>query len=1081
MNLVYNASAGTGKTFQITQLYEQLVLEDGIDPRNILLMTFTDNAAAELRMRVTHRLLKARRTAEAEGDDEQTERAILAMSRLPSAPIGTIHSFCTRLLRENALEAGLSPGFSVLVDDDRKELLSQICRDELLDRLAESEAQIISEGAQHNFLKENNDQREWFNRAKPASSDPDFKTYCSGAHIIGSGRGFGTSITETVPNLISQAGSLGISLENAEAMLPDPQSAGSLPAFAQILDRLYELPKPIAKAQAVIQSLEENLPVAGTVEKLVEKLLAAKLSKFGQGKGHKPISDDFWALLEAVDASIEYKKRFPAAQAFARYVQAVAEQFRQRKHAMDTVDFDDQLQMAAGLLNSGKANPEFQYVIVDEVQDTSRVQFNLIKSLWGEATNLVICGDKKQSIYTWRGADPQVMPDLEEEILGRENSKLENLQTSYRSKAPILDVLNTLFGSVYGEDGYSAAENLEPNPDFNTEGEKPCIEFLAPDDGIADLPKQEKIAAEMEAVANRIQRLVSGANEWKPNFRYADGFAPSGKTNSYCYSDILILLRRTSHQSALEQALRHAGILYTLGGKGRGLFTRQETRDVSLFLNVLTNPKDAYSLIGFLRSPWIGLSDETIAELAWSEEGFSAKNLLAHFSGMGILPMNHGQDARATILRYRALLGTKLASELVRMLIDETGYDALLAGLPRGTQRLANLRKVLDWLRETERGARTTPAAATRKLAEQINNPPKVPEAALLDPAQNAVTIMTVHGAKGLTKRVVFLPDTSFSPDSDRGFARVFFDEQKSPTLGVKITAPDKSAVKSPGFDAANKRAKAVRDHELKNLFYVAMTRARDLVVTSATVGQKPSGWLKQMEPLIGTDIPAIPYSALSVAVDPTPAPNLGLPTTNNLTTALQTLPPPPAPPTLQRIPATRLAEKDNAPSPSPHRAGDMQVAPAMGSLGHAVLEQLALNDWDGSVGDWLETLRDEFGIGRIEAKSIQERIEQTRELMIETTTGMQEIRPELPFVLHDGDHLIDGTIDLLCRYGDNFALFDYKFTEADDAAVAEAYRGQMEIYCKAAHKAFPKAGKASIQLVVVSEKGTRLVPVPLS
>ncbi|RKX47535.1 MAG: hypothetical protein DRP64_00730 [Verrucomicrobia bacterium] len=1051
MNIVYNASAGTGKTYQVTQLYEKLVLEEGIDPRKILLMTFTDNAAAELRMRVACRLLKARRTAEAEDDDEQTERTILALSRLPSAPIGTIHSFCTRLLRENALEAGLSPGFSTLVGDDREELLNHICRDELLARL---------------------------------ESDPGFKTFCSGAHIIGGGKGFGTSITETVPNLISQAGSLGISLENAEAMLPDPQAAGSLPDFSGILDRLRELPKPTPDAQNVFQCLEQNLPKVGNVEELARILLEAGLKKFGRGKGQKPISDDFWELLDELDNAIAYRERFPAAKAFARHVQEVARQFRQRKHDMDVVDFDDQLQMAAGLLNSGKANPEFQYVIVDEVQDTSRIQFNLIKSLWGKSTNLVICGDKKQSIYTWRGADPQVMPDLETEILARENSRLENLQTSYRSKAPILDVVNTLFASVYGAKEYSDTAHLKPNPEFSTENEKPCVEFLAPDDGISDLPKQEKIAAEMEAVANRIQLLVSEANEWKPNFRYTDGFTPSGKTNSYCYSDILILLRRTSHQSALEQALRHAGIPYTLGGKGRGLFTRQETRDVSLFLNVVTNPADIYSLVGFLRSPWVGLSDETITELAWSEEGFSGENLLAHFA-----TESAGKDARATrgegipacpsaqlIQRYRALLGTKLASELVRMLIGETGFDALQAGLPRGVQRLANLRKILDWLRENERGAQTTPAAVARKLAGKITTPPPVPEAALLDPAQNAATIMTVHGAKGLTKRVVFVPDISFRPDSDRGFARVFVDEQKAPMLGIRVTAPDKTSVASPGFKAANVRSKEVRNHELKNLFYVAMTRARDLVVASASVGKKPEGWLKQMEPLLESgDIPSIPYSSLRNK--PSEQIQRVIPTPKQLTSALQMLTPPPEQPKLQRIPATRLVKELNDERGIVHTSKSAQNAATLGSLGHAVLEQLALNDWTGSVSDWLETRRDEFGIGKTEATALKARIEQTLAMMRELTADMQEIRPELPFVLHDGDRLIDGTIDLLCRSAGGLAIFDYKFTEAEDAAVTDAYRGQMEIYCKAARKAFPKAGRPEISLIVVSAQGPRQVP----
>ena len=1050
MNRIYNASAGTGKTYQVTGLYEKLVMEDGIDPRKILLMTFTDNAAAELRMRVSHRLLKARRTAEAAADDERTEGALVAMSRLPSAPIGTIHSFCTRLLREHALEAGLSPGFSALVGDERTALLDQICRDELLTRL---------------------------------ENDPAFKTFCAGAHIIGSGDGFGTSITETVPALISQAGSLGISLENAEAMLPDPVPTATRIDFEQICRRIKELPRVTPAVGTALEMIQQGLQETDDVESLVAWLNKRGIKKFGRGA--KEISDDFWALKEAVEDAVKYRERFPAAQAFARYVQAVVTQFQQRKHAMDAVDFDDQLQMAAALLKSGKAKPEFEYVIVDEVQDTSRIQCELIESLWGKETHLVICGDKKQSIYTWRGADPQVMPDLEQAINASASKETIPLQTSYRSKAPVLDVINAVFRSVYGEEDYAAADQLNPNPDFITAGEKACIEFLEPDEELDEASKQDKVAAEMGAVANRIRLLIDGDSTWRPGYRYADGFEAVSEGNRYRYSDVLILLRRTAHQSALEQALRHAGIPYTLGGKGRGLFTRQETRDVSLFLNVITNPADMYSLIGFLRSPWVGLSDEAIAELAWSEAGFSVENLRAHFCGTGAPPMSHGQDARATITRYREALGTRLASELVRMLIEETGYDALLAGLPRGTQRLANLRKVLDWLRETERGAHTTPAAVARKLAEQIAHPPQVPEAALLDPAQNAVTIMTVHGSKGLTKRVVFLPDISSRPKNDTTFCRVFQDEQHAPTLGLKISAPDKSSVESPGFKAAKTRAKAVQAHEQNNLFYVAMTRARDLVVISATVGNKPAGWLEQLEPFIGKAIPSIPYTDLRDEANESRTPVRACPTSTALTAALATLAPPPQRPTLQRMPATRWAKEQDElelshSEPEGRTTTSKDRAAALGTLGHAVLEQLALNDWQGSVGEWLDRLRDAFGIEKAEALRLQQRIEQTFALMIQLTENMKSIRPEFPFVLHADDQLIDGTIDLLCSTADGFAIFDYKFTESDDAAVARQYAGQMDLYRQAAEKAYPYAGRGTIQLVVVSSKGPRLVPVEL-
>jgi ATP-dependent helicase/nuclease subunit A len=1054
MNIVYNASAGTGKTYQVTGLYEKLVLEDGIDPREILLMTFTDNAAAELRMRVAHRLMKARRSGEANGDYELAERAISAMARLPSAPIGTIHSFCTRLLREHALEAGLSPGFAVLIGDERDELLDRICREELLKQLG---------------------------------ADPHFKTFCGGTQVIGSGGGFGSSVTETAPALIGQAGSLGISLENAADTLPEPKPAATVQDFSAILSRLRELPKLTADAQRVADTLENLLPQSDDIEALVEQLNAASLKKFGRGKGQKPISDDFWERLEAADVAIKYKQRYPAALAFARYLSAVATRFRQRKHEMDAVDFDDQLHMAAALLQSGKAKPEFKYVIVDEVQDTSRIQYDLIQALWNGGTNLVVCGDKKQSIYTWRGADPQVMPDLESAILATENSKLENLQTSYRSKAPILDVVNALFSAVYGNEDYAAGDQLLANPNFQTDGEKACVEFLD-DDGCEERSKSEKVADEMAAVANRIHLLVNGSSEWKPAYRHhSDGFEPTGNGNDYRYSDILILLRRTTHQSVLEQALRHAGVPYTLGGKGRGLFTRQETRDVSLFLNVVTNPMDAYSLIGFLRSPWIGLSDETIAELAWRDDGFSIGHLMAHFSptsiGTELLTIVNSSvtSARAVMLGYRELLGSKLASELVRMLIEETGYDALLAGLPRGTQRLANLRKVLDWLRETERGAQTTPAAVARKLAQQIANPPQVPEAALLDPAQNAVTVMTVHGSKGLTKRVVMVPDISSSPNADRGFARVFFDADHNPRLGVKVSAPDKSQAASPGFAEANDQAKAVRAHELNNLFYVAMTRARDLVVVSATKGRNAAGWLKQLEPLIGKSIPALPYTALADAVELPEQTTAPIPTEEQLAVALDSLAVAPAKPSLKRLPATRLAkemdelEPDEVQDPTSFKS--MDNAAALGSLGHAVLEQLALNQWSGSVADWLEALRGDFGASKAEAAKMAPRIEQTRQLMIGLTGSVEVLHPEFPFVLLEGDTLIDGTIDLLCGTPDGFAIFDYKFTEADDATVATQYRGQMEIYRKAAEKKFPLAATTDIRLVAVSTSGARSIP----
>jgi ATP-dependent helicase/nuclease subunit A len=1034
MNTVYNASAGTGKTYQVTALYEKLVLEDGIDPRDILLMTFTENAAAELRMRVTHRVMKTRRQAEDAGNDDDAERTATALNHLPSSPIGTIHSYCTNLLREHALDTGLPPQFGIIEGDERRELLDRICRDELLRRLG---------------------------------NDPDFNAFCSGTHIIGDGGGFGTSITETVPKLIDEAGSLGLSLDQAEAMLPETEPRVSIDEIRSILQRLEQVGNRTKKINEAIGVIQEAMENADTPRGVIEYFDQHFSGHFSYGDA-KLIYPDFKELKEAVLSRELYRERYPAAKAFARYVQAVAEQFQRQKHELNVVDFDDQLRLAMQLLESGKAKPDFRYVIVDEVQDTSRIQCRIIQALWTNETNLVICGDKKQSIYTWRGADPQVMPDLEQLILEAGGGQI-NLQTSFRSKAPILDVINELFAAVYGPEEYAEDQKLEANPGFETPGEKPCIEFLLPDDEQEELTKQDVVGEEMAAVAHRIKLLVEGPDEFQPTYRHNGAFEKAGPDNAYRYSDILILLRRTTHQSALEHALRHAGIPYTLGGKGRGLFTRQEARDVSLFLNVVTNPNDGYSLIGFLRSPWVGLSDETIAELAWSENGFSIDNLMA----------SYGSETDV-VTRFREKLGGRLASELVRMLIDETGYDALLAGLPRGTQRLANLRKVLDWIREAERGARTTPATVARKLAAHIANPPQVPEAALLDPAQNAVTIMTVHGSKGLTKRVVFMPDISSAPKNDTAFSRVCFDEKKEPMLAVKITAADRSSVESPGFKEARTRAKEIRDREFKNLLYVAMTRARDLVITSASGGAKSAGWLKDLEPLLGNSVPTINYAMLADAAAAMPETDTSGGGSMSWPEALALRPPAPTAPELRRQTATGIAEdKAEARDPEDHYAfQSSEKAAAMGTLGHAVLEQLAMNDWQGAVGSLLEKLRGDFDVGKHEALTLKDRLENVRTLMVERTGTARELRPEFPFVMHEQDRLIDGTIDMLCIEPKRICIYDYKFTEADDETLTAQYREQLRIYAAAAKRLYGADIEIQTALIVVTADKTRVLPV---
>ncbi|HKL22508.1 MAG TPA: UvrD-helicase domain-containing protein, partial [Tichowtungia sp.] len=702
MNMIFNASAGTGKTYQVTELYCALVLGTDsehlppdrrpVDPEKILLMTFTENAAAELRQRVSEKMIAAEQSA----DFETGERARRVLRKLPAANISTIHAFCAGLLREHALELGLSPVFQTLEDEDRDSLLDEVLKAELFQTL---------------------------------ENDPDFREFCAGVSVLGD---HDYSVLNTIKKLLDQAASRGLDLASAESMLPDTVPTIGKNDFQKIHDELAAFDKLPAKAEKNFQALEEILsdfppignpprpslrsghpsdggdlqnspPSEGCPKGGVGLRLIRQLTKF-TGRDMKPISDALAEIKERFITETLYAENVEKFRAFARCLARCADRFAEAKRSRDSVDFGDQLLFARDLLQQKPFDaPPFEWIIVDEVQDTSRVQCEVIEALWHSQTNLVICGDKKQSIYAWRSADPDVMPDLENAMEQRGDCKQINLKTSYRSNDRVIDAVNGLFDRLY--EHYDALEPRETLQD-----EKPCVEFLEADD------EEQGSEQEMKAVAKRIQLLVNGGDDWRPAFGH-DG-KQFVKGQPFSYGDILILLKRSSHQSALENALREAGIPYSSGGKGKALFEQQEVRDLLLFLQAVTQPHNDLALVGFLRSPFVNLPDDEIVRLGWDGKTFDHEILRRQFftcvgqaspyseslcvdtrsRDRKACPANV-RDAAEMLLRYRAQSGEKLPSQLVRDIVRETAFDAHLAGQPGGEQKLANFKKALDWIR----------------------------------------------------------------------------------------------------------------------------------------------------------------------------------------------------------------------------------------------------------------------------------------------------------------------------------------------------------------------------------------------
>ncbi len=1090
MNMIYNASAGTGKTWQVTELYSALVLgrpheelpagRKPIDPRRILLMTFTDNAAAELRQRVAERMLSAQQ-------DEDVDRADCArrvLRTLPAANISTIHAFCAGLLREHALEIGLSPSFQTLEDEERNALLDDVLKAEIFQCLD-------SKRSERGFAasRRGNDQREW----QPGSTggptvlqgleeNRDFRDFCAGISVLNGDY----SLLSTVRSLLEKADSRGLDLSTAEAMLPEPKQTISEDDFQKIYKQLAAIDAERglpAKAAGVFQTLEKILQKVPTSKALATEVpiagnpprpsirsghpsgggewfesppaegcpqggvgleLIRQLTKF-TGKGMKEISDELAEVKERFLTEHHYEQNIGKFRAFARCLARCATAFAEAKRARDVVDFGDQILLARDLLEGGEFNNLFDWIIVDEVQDTSRVQCDLIESIWGPETNLVVCGDRKQSIYAWRSADPNVMPDLEAAMAERGNCKKIDLKISYRSKERVIEAVNELFEGIY--ESYDALEPLTSQAD-----EIPCVEFLMQE------TEEDGVEEEMAAVARRIRLLVDGGEEWKPKFGHDGERFVEGEP--FHYGDVLILLKRSTHQAVLEKALRAAGIPYTSGGKGRGLFEKQEVRDLLLFLQVITQPQNDLALVGFLRSPFANVPDETIVELGWDGETFDREILRKQF-------FEGGSEVAERILRFRTQVGLKPPSQLVRDLVRETAFDAHWAGRPAGEQHLANFKKALDWLRKAERGGQVLIGDVVRRFEKYIQASPRsgAAEALLPDPEQNAVTLMTVHGAKGLTKRACFVPDISFGDTSESGFAAL----SPKGKLEMSLSGLAGEKIKSPGWVAAREADKAVRKLEQDNVFYVAMTRARDLVVLSGAGTKKPNGWLKQAADFLesaSTDI----LKKRCFSEIPEMAGKDLRPEAAGCRDDFE-FHPLEISKGLERKPVTSLVEHLKPKAYGLKPSNDRR---SFGTLGHLILEELARCEWGGDIPELVGRFSEEISV---DTERLIEQLEAAREVLRKETAGAEALFIEHPFVLKRDSMILDGTIDLLAKFGPSSSLraggrwkiLDYKFSNESPEAALEAYSPQLAAYREAVEKLNP-AAEVSASLVLIGK-----------
>ena len=357
------------------------------------------------------------------------------------------------------------------------------------------------------------------------------------------------------------------------------------------------------------------------------------------------------------------------------------------------------------------------------------------------------------------------------------------------------------------------------------------------------------IPREALALARRIKLLVEGGAEYRPSRKWngSEWEDVSSQERPFKYSDIMILLRAGTRQGLYEAALREYGIKFTTGGKGRGFFYRQEVRDVSALLTWCCDPKDELALLAVLRSPFIGITDPAVAVIASEKRGLESltwnDSALDRLKEAGLADDGSALASGLELLSMlKQLAGRISAAELVRKAVEMTGFDAVLTGSFHGSQRLANLQKLISVIHETERAHNLSLPELSDWLAGQINESQE-PDALVSDPDDDAVQISTAHSSKGLTSPIVFLPDLANPATAGGGSSIHFHIAESDDELTMEASLPMPSddggriARETGEFGDEKEAARIERDEEGRRLLYVAIHAGSQ---SGGSVGRTP-------------------------------------------------------------------------------------------------------------------------------------------------------------------------------------------------------------------------------------------------
>ncbi len=866
-NILVSAAAGSGKTAVLVERIVGMVCDEErpVDIDRLLIVTFTNAAAAEMRERIANGISK--RLSEGPASEHVQKQATL----LHNAQITTIDSFCLFLLRNHFNEIGLDPAFRI-ADEGEVKLMQQEALQELMEDsyASGSEAfrycvEYFCPGGRESVLEQHilNLSRcaasfpwpaEWLEERKEDYRAEGQEEICASTyagwlteHLRRMFEGCAEKL-ERVCRLCQEPDGPYMYGELAEGELEQLEGllgCSSLAEFERRLPgiafgRLPSKKDDTVSAEKREMAKELRAGVKDCIQSLAERFFATPLELAArQGSAcREPVRT-------LIDLVLDFDRRM-----------------QEKKREKKVIDFSDMEHYALDILldrEEGQVRPgpvaleyrqHFAEILTDEYQDSNLVQEYLLQAVSGEEDgrfNRFMVGDVKQSIYKFRLARPELFLEKYNTYQeGAGNCRRIDLAKNFRSRRQVVETVNDLFGRMMSEDvggiPYDDRAALYPGAVYpeNEDCDSELLLVEKPDKGEELDAKQ----AEALAIAGKIKEL-------RGSFRVLD--RESGGLREARYSDMVILLRTNSGwDEEFKEVLEQEGIPVYIASK-TGYFAASEVQELLNFLRVLDNPSQDIPLFGVMKSVFGGFSEEEIARIRSGKKGCSLYEALKETAGYSLREGQAEAELCGKAAAFLSMLGEYRdrtvylpVRELLAKVVNDFGYLDYVTALPAGSKRRANVEMLFAKASDFEKTSYFGLFHFVRYMEQLEKYDVDCGEAGQLDENADVVRIMSIHKSKGLEFPVVFVAGLGKRFNMQDANQAMILDMDLG--VGVDYVDPDRR-IRNKTLRRTILSAKLKEDSLAEELrvLYVALTRAREKLILTGTLEGAEGKWEKQI------------------------------------------------------------------------------------------------------------------------------------------------------------------------------------------------------------------------------------------